>query len=101
MTESNFSARVDLTSVPRVNGAAPDLTHYPRFPLTTEEEIVISRVLTDAEQNLLSSLSVDEEKIHLYGLQMAYCDNFVSSTRFGDQILPLFLDSLSQDLPTR
>ena len=63
-TESNFSAQVDFTSVPKVNGAAPDLTHYPRFPLTTEEEIVISRVLTDAEQNLLSSLSVDEEKIH-------------------------------------
>ena len=43
LTESNFFARVDLTSVPRVNGAAPDLTHYPRFPLTTEEEMVISR----------------------------------------------------------
>ena len=64
LTELNFSARVDFTSVQRVNGADPDLTHYPRFPLTTEEEMVIFRVLTDAEQNLLSSLSVDEEKIH-------------------------------------
>ena len=65
LTESNFSARVDLTSIPRINGAAADLTHYPRFPLTNEQEMVIPRVLTDAEQNLLSALIVDEENIHL------------------------------------
>ena len=64
LTESNFSARVDLTSVARVNRVGPDLAQYPRFPLTNEAEMVIPRVLTDAEENLLSSSSVDEEKIH-------------------------------------
>ena len=63
LTESNFSARVDLTSVPRVNRVAPDLTQYPRFPLTNEAEMVKPWVLTEAEENLLSFLSVDEEKI--------------------------------------
>ena len=64
LTESNFSAQVDLTSVARVNRVAPDLVQYPRFPLRNEAEMVIPRVLTEAEENLLSSLSVDEEKIH-------------------------------------
>ena len=64
LTESNFSARVDLTSVARVNRVGLDLAQYPRFPLTNEAEMVIPRVVTDAEENLLSSLSVDEEKIH-------------------------------------
>ena len=64
LTESNFSAQVDLTSVARVNRVAPDLAQYPRFPLTNEAEMVIPRVLTEAEENLLCSLSVDEEKIH-------------------------------------
>ena len=64
LTESNFSAHADLTSIPRINGAVPDLTHYPRFPLTNEQEMVLPRVLTDAENNLLSSLNVDEEKIY-------------------------------------
>ena len=65
LTESNFSAQVDLTSVARVNRVAPDLAQYRRFPLTNEAEMVIPRVLTEGEENLLSSLNVDEEKIHL------------------------------------
>lgn len=64
LTESIFSARVDLTSVARVNRVAPELAQYPRFPLTGEAEMVIPWVLTEAEENLLSSLSVDEENIH-------------------------------------
>lgn len=64
-TESNFSAHAELTSVPRiVNGVVPDLTHYPRFPLMNEEEMVLPRELTETEQRLLSSLNVDEEKIN-------------------------------------
>ena len=64
LTESNFSAHADLTSVLRINGAAPDLTQYPRFPLRNEEEMVLPWVVTDAEHHLLSSLNVDKERIH-------------------------------------
>ena len=46
LTESNFSAQVDLTSVARVNRVGLDLAQYPRFPLTNEAEMVIPRVLT-------------------------------------------------------
>ena len=72
-TESNFSVEEDLTAVPRITGATPDIAHYPRFPMhvTDEETMVIPRVLTAGEQTVLSSLKVDEEKIH----------NIESSTR--------------------
>lgn len=49
-----------LTSVARVNRVGPDLVQYPRFPQTNQAEMVIPRVLTEPEENLLSSLSVDE-----------------------------------------
>lgn len=64
-TESNFSVEADLTAVPRVTGATPDIAHYPRFPMHTanEENMATPRVLTAGEQTVLSSLKVDEEKI--------------------------------------
>ena len=41
-----------------------DLTHYPRFPMTNEEDMTTPRELSDSEKNLLSTLNVDEDKIH-------------------------------------
>ena len=72
-TESNFSIEADLTADTRTTGATPDISHYPRFPMqvTNEETMPIPRVLTAEEQTVLSSLKVDEEKIH----------NIESSTR--------------------
>ena len=63
-TESNFSAQANLASVQRVNDVALDLTHYPRFPMTNEEDMTTPRELSDSEKNLLSTLNVDEDKIH-------------------------------------
>ena len=65
LTEANFSAQVNLATVPRSNRAATDLTHFPQFPLTAEAEMIIPRVLTEGEDDLLSSLIVDEEKINV------------------------------------
>ena len=65
-TESNFSVETDLTTVPRITGPTADIAHHPRFPMhvTNEETMVIPRFLTAGEQTVLSSLKVDEEKIH-------------------------------------
>ena len=65
-TDSNFSVEGDLTAVPRITGATADIGYFPRFPMhvTNEETMVIPRFLTAGEQTVLSSLKVDEEKIH-------------------------------------
>ena len=63
-TESNFSAQANLASVQGVDDVALDLTHYPRFPMTNEEDMTTPRELSDSEKNLLSTLNVDEDKIH-------------------------------------
>ena len=63
-TESNFSAQANLASVQRANDVALDLPHYPRFPMTNEEDMTTPRELSDSEKNLLSTLNVDEDKIH-------------------------------------
>ena len=65
-TESNFSAVANLTSVPRnyapVN--AQELNHYPRFPLSNDNDMVVPRGLSDTEEALIKDLIVDEDRIH-------------------------------------
>ena len=65
LREANFSAQVNLTTVPRINRVAPDLSRFPRFPLTAEAEMIIPWVLTEGEDDLLCSLIMDEEKINV------------------------------------
>lgn len=62
-TESNFSAQANLALVQRVNDVALDLPHYPRFPMTNED-MTTPQELSDSEKNLLSTLNMDEDKIH-------------------------------------
>jgi len=63
-TESNFSAEADLTAVPRNNIPVTNIANYPRFPLSSEADMAVPRVLTDGEKSLLANLTVDEDKIH-------------------------------------
>ena len=63
-TESNFTAEADLTSVPRNNFVTQGLDHYPRFPLSNEDDMVVPRVLSDTEKALLRHLTVEEDKIN-------------------------------------
>ena len=65
-TESNFSAVANLTSVPRNNAPvnAQELNHYPRFPLSNDNDMVVPRELSDTEEALIKHLTVDEEGIH-------------------------------------
>ena len=65
-TESNFSAVANLTSVPRNNAPvnAQELNHYPRFPLSNDNDMVVPRELSDTEEALIKDLIVDEDRIH-------------------------------------
>jgi len=63
-TESKFSAEADLTAFPRSNIPVTNIANYPRFPLSNEADMALSRVLTDGEKSLLANLTVDEDKIH-------------------------------------
>ena len=50
LTESNFVATADLTSVPRNNvNATTGSVHYPRFPFNNEADMVMPQQLDDAE----------------------------------------------------
>lgn len=65
-TESNFSAIVDLSAIPRTElnrqpGCEPT---YPRFPLVTDEDMDVPDTLSSSEQALLSKLTVDESQIN-------------------------------------
>ena len=57
-TESNFSAVANLTSVPRNNAPvnAQELNHYPRFPLSNDNDMVVPRELSDTEEALIKDL---------------------------------------------
>lgn len=49
LTESNFVATADLTSLPRNNvNATTGSVHYPRFPFNNEADMVMPQ-LDDAE----------------------------------------------------
>ena len=56
----------NLTSVPRNNAPvnAQELNHYPRFPLSNDNDMVVLRELSDTEEALIKHLIVDEEGIH-------------------------------------
>ena len=56
----------NLTSVPRNNAPvnAQELNHYPRFPLSNDNDMVVPRELSDTEEALIKHLTVDEEGIH-------------------------------------
>ena len=62
--EANFSATVDITSIPRLNNFPPTELTYPRFPLSAMDTFVIPDNLNDAEKALLRTLEVDENSIN-------------------------------------
>ena len=41
-----------------------NIAHYPRFSLSDELEMVVPRALADVEKSILSTLTVDKDKIH-------------------------------------
>lgn len=61
-TGSNFSAKADLTAVAKNNIPVTNIAIYLRFPLSNEADMVIPRVLTDAEKSLLANLTANEDK---------------------------------------
>ena len=65
-TESNFSTVANLTTVPRNNAPvnAQELNHYPRFPLSNDNDMVVPRELSGTEEALIKHLTLDEDRIH-------------------------------------
>ena len=63
-TEANFSATIDIASIPRLNNSSPTELTYPRFPLSVMDAFVTPGNLNDAEKNLLRTLEVDEDSIN-------------------------------------
>ena len=63
-TEANFSATIDIASIPRLNNSSPTELTYPRFPLSVMDAFVTPGNLNDAEKNLLRTLEVDEDFIN-------------------------------------
>lgn len=61
LSKANFTADANLTAVPRITGATPEIASYPRFPLANQETMVIPRNLTEEEQAVTSSLDLDED----------------------------------------
>ena len=61
-TESNFSACVDISSVPGEKSNI-QLLSYPHFPLRENEEPVVKKALSVPERKLYKSLCIDEETV--------------------------------------
>ena len=71
----------NLTSVPRNNAPvnAQELNHYPRFPLSNDNDMVVQRELSDTEEVLIKDLIVDKDKINSIESatrQQAGCDEW-------------------------
>ena len=80
-TESKFSVVANLTSVPRNNAPvnAQELNHYPRFPLSNDNDMVVQRELSDTEEALIKDLIADKDKINSIESatrQQAGCDEW-------------------------
>ena len=63
-TEANFSATIDIASIPRLNNPPPTELTYARFPLSAMDTFVIPDNLNDAEKAFLQTLEVDENSIN-------------------------------------
>ena len=63
-TEANFSATIDIASIPRLNNSPPSELTYPRFPLSAMDTFDIPDNLDDAEKALIQTLEVDENSIN-------------------------------------
>jgi len=62
--ESHFKTYVDVSSTQRVNQSSNNVVVYPRFPLTVVDRVMnIPLNLTNSQQLLMNSLSVDENQI--------------------------------------
>ena len=63
-TEANFSATIDIASIPRLNNSLPTKLTYPRFPLSAMDTFDIPDNLDNAEKVLIQTLEVDENSIN-------------------------------------
>lgn len=63
LTEANFVATFDISSIPRADMDEVKLT-YPRFPLNSGSDFVRPDNLSHSEETLVSSLVVDENMIN-------------------------------------
>ena len=64
-TEANFTATIDISSIPRLTNSTPTGLTYPRFTLSTMDTFVLPDNLHNTEKEFLQKLEVDENDINI------------------------------------